>query len=432
MPATTRRAGLERHGRPAPRLIVRCASVGDVVAAVRAAREHDLEIGIRCGGHSVVGHAVPEGGMMIDLTPMGAVRVDPDRRRAWVQGGALLGALDAASPGARPGHHRRQRLAHRGRRAHPRRRDGLAGPPVRPACDNVVSFEMVTAAGEVVSGRGDEHPELYWGLRGGGGNFGVVTEFEFRLHQIGTQALIVEFDFPSTRCGRRRCAGWRDLNATAPRQATFTPAIGTPASGSLGFVWVGDPDVGRGCCPPLRALGPAGRPSGCGAVLPRAAARDDTVSGHALRRYWKGHYFRELPDEAIEALLRGRRLPPVAARRGLQAYGGAIAEVPDEADRVQPPRHAFEFVGAAALDRPGRGRGAHGHGPPLRAPRSSRSPAASTSTSWATRGPRACAGPTRPRSWPGSPRSRTRYDPDNVFHLNQNIPPSTRQDVTSP
>src|SRR6266513_4339852 len=173
-----------------PRLIARCRKVRDVQAAVRAARDLGLEIGVRCGGHSVVGLAVPDDGLMIDLTPMGAVRVDPARRRAVVQGGALLGALDRAA--------QRHGLATTaGNVSH----TGVGGLTLgggmgwlarqyRLTCDNVISFQVVTADGEVVRASRHSHPDLYWALRGGGGNFGVVTEFEFRLHPVGTQALL--------------------------------------------------------------------------------------------------------------------------------------------------------------------------------------------------------------------------------------------------
>ena len=120
-------AMVDRH----PAMIARCRENRDVVAAISLARREGLEIGVRCGGHSVVGHAVPEGGLMVDLRPMGGVRVDPDRRRVWVQGGALLSALDAATAALRAGHDRRQHLTYRRRWPHPGRRDGLAGARAR-------------------------------------------------------------------------------------------------------------------------------------------------------------------------------------------------------------------------------------------------------------------------------------------------------------
>src|SRR2546427_3880329 len=172
-----------------PRLIVRCRTVADVRAAGRAARDLNLEIGVRCGGHSVVGVGIPDDGLMIDLTPMGAARVEPIQKRAWVQGGALLGAMDQATQqhglattAGNVSHTGVGGLTLGGGMGWLARQHGLS-------CDNVVSFEMVTAAGDGVQASQTENADLYWGLRGGGGNFGVVTEFEFRLHEVGTLAL---------------------------------------------------------------------------------------------------------------------------------------------------------------------------------------------------------------------------------------------------
>jgi len=403
-----------------PALIARCHDARDVGAALALARRDGLEVGIRCGGHSVVGLAVPEGGLMIDLTPMGGVRVDPERRRAWVQGGALLGALDAATQpyglattAGNVSHTGVGGLTLGGGMGWLAREYGLT-------CDNVVSFELVTADGEVVRASAEENSELFWGLRGGGGNFGVVTEFEFRLHPTGTQALSVELDFPVTDAASA-VARWRDLSAAAPRRATYAATLFGGVA-TLGFVWVGDPDEGR---EHARALETLGRPTERRVVelsYLDLQTREDTSRGHAQRRYWKGHYFHELPDSAIEALV--QHDPAVGA--SLQAYGGAIAEVPDETAAFSQRETAFEYVGAARWTDPNED---------AKRIASARESAArlepfASGAYVNVLGDDGAAGVRRaysPAKLTRLTALKDRVDPDNVFHLNQNIPPTTKR-----
>jgi FAD/FMN-containing dehydrogenase len=409
-----------------PAMIVRCASVADVVSAVRTALDLDLEIGVRSGGHGVVGHAVPDRGLMIDLTPLAAVRVDPTRRRARVQGGALLGALDAASQvhglattAGNVSHTGVGGLTLGGGMGWLARTVGLA-------CDNVVSFQLVTAAGEVLRADAEENADLFWALRGGGGNFGVVTEFEFVLHPVGTRTLVAELDFPLDTA-LKAMAGWRDLNLEAPRQATFTAGVrGDGGVVSLGFVWVGDPDEGRRLLPALRAVGRATSERVGESSYVDLQRRDDTIGRHALRRYSKGHYVRALPDAAIEAFVlrgtssgRGAGLPNV----GFQAYGGAIADVADAETAFSHRDTLFEYgVGVAWSD-------AAADGSRMSAARR----AAATLEPFASGvylnalSDEGAAGVRRAFS----PEKLARliavkdvHDPGNVFHLNANIRPS--------
>jgi FAD/FMN-containing dehydrogenase len=400
-----------------PALVARCRDTRDVVAAIALARRDGLDIGVRCGGHSVVGHSVPDGGLMIDLTPMGGVRVDPERRRAWVQGGALLGALDGATQpyglattAGNVSHTGVGGLTLGGGMGWLARRHGLS-------CDNVESFEVVGADGDVARASATENPELFWGLRGGGGNFGVVTEFEFRLHRTGTRALSVELDFPVGDAARSM-ARWRDLSAAAPRPATYTATI-LDGTATLGFVWVGDPGEGRRHARALESLGTPRERRVAELSYLELQRREDTLRGHRVRRYFKGHYLRELTDAAIEAFL-AHDLDVAAS---LQAYGGAIAEVPDDACAFSQRQTAFEYVGAVgwtdpALDesRIESARASAGRMEPF-----------ASGAYVNVLGDDGTAGVRRAYATANLARLtalKDAVDPDNVFHLNQNIAPT--------
>ncbi|WP_205856196.1 FAD-binding oxidoreductase, partial [Phytoactinopolyspora endophytica] len=279
-----------------PAVIVRCADSADVAAAIRYARNHNLEIGVRCGGHSVIGHAVPGGGLMIDLTAMDRVSVDPVAHTARIQGGALLGALDRAT-----GQHGLATTA--GNVSH----TGVGGLTLGGGmgwlarkygltCDNAESFEVVTATGDTVTASAIENSDLFWGLRGGGGNFGVVTAFEFRLHPITGRAVAANYTF-TIDDAIHAMRQWRDLLADAPRQATLTAWVGTvdgQPRASLGFVWVGDPADSHRLVREFTALGTPIEQSVTEYAYVDLQRREDDEQGHALRRYWKGHYLRQL------------------------------------------------------------------------------------------------------------------------------------------
>ncbi|MEU8157080.1 FAD-binding protein [Micromonospora sp. NPDC048986] len=415
-----------------PRMIVQAASVADVVAAVRLARELDLEIGVRCGGHNVAGHAVPANGLMIDLTPLNGVRVDPIRRRARVQGGALLDVLDRASQpyglattAGNVSHTGVGGLTLGGGMGWLARQHGLA-------CDNVISYTMVTADGEVATASRTENPDLYWGLRGGGGNFGIVTDFEFHLHHTGTQTLVAEFDFRAEDAVPV-LEGWRDLNTVAPRQATFTADVQSTATGpvaTVGFVWVGDPAQGHRLLPAMRALG---RPLAERVTTPtylQLQQRDDSVGGHAYRRYSSAHYLRRFPTAAIEAfLLRGASDLHTGAHLasvGLQAHGGAIADVADADAAFSHRGTMFEFGAGSRWTAPSeddiRMAAARSAGAALD-PYANGVYVNSLAADEGQSGVR--------RAYPAAKLARlsalkTIWDPHNVFHLNHNIRPHSQ------
>ncbi|HMG32015.1 MAG TPA: FAD-binding oxidoreductase [Jiangellaceae bacterium] len=423
-----------------PAVIARCRSAADVAAAVGFGRERGLEIGVRCGGHSVLGICVPDGGLMIDLTGLQSVRVDPDSGRAWVQGGAALGNLDRATQqfglattAGNVSHTGVGGLTLGGGMGWLAREFGLA-------CDNVVAFEVVTADGATVRASESENADLFWGLRGGGGNFGIVTEFEFRLHRIGTAALLADYFFSPAEApaALRR---WRDLIADAPTRATLTAWVGTSGEwpflpralhnrplASAGFVWVGDPDEGRRLLPSFSNLGNQVAERVERLTYLDLQSMDDEVHRHGLRRrYWKGHYLAQLPDASIDAFLAqgtpdadpDRSMLPGAS---LQSYGGAIASPSDDQSAFSNRDAMVEFVAAAAWTDPAedeqRIAAARRVGAALE-------PYASgvyvnVLGDEGEEGVRRAYGPDKLARLAAL---KHRYDPDNVFHLNHNIRP---------
>jgi FAD/FMN-containing dehydrogenase len=375
---------------------------------------------VRCGGHNITGHAVPDGGLMIDLTALNRVRVDPARRRAWIQGGALLGSLDRATQAyglattaGNVSHTGVGGLTLGGGMGWLARQHGLT-------CDNVVSYELITATGELIRASAAENPDLYWGLRGGGGNFGIVTQFEFRLHPVGTRALTAALDFPIEDAAQV-LRGWRDLSLAAPRLATFEASVSAERA-RVGYVWVGDPEQGRRLLTGLRALGRPVSTEIKEMSYLELQTRDDSPQGHTLRRYWKGHYFSQLDDAAISTMAS----PPsddLQPGFTLQAYGGAIAEVPDHDSAFSQRGTAFEFVAAARWSDPDqdRARIAAARTFANRLDRFASGAYVNALTDEGAAGVR--------RAYPAAKLARLvalkgTYDPDNTFHLNHNIAPS--------
>jgi len=251
-----------------PAAIVRCAGVADVIAAVKFGRSSGIPVAVRSGGHSFPGYSVADDALMIDLSPMKGVRVDPEKRIARVQAGVLLGELDRetqafglAVPSGIVTHTGVAGLTLGGGIGWIMRKHGLS-------VDQLVSVDLVTADGEFVHASEHENADLFWGVRGGGGNFGIATEFEFRCVPLGTQVLAGPIIWPMTQSGEV-LRFYRDWIADAPdevmtivihRKAPPLPIIPEELHGQPVVMvvpcWVGDVDAGEAFLKPLREFGP--------------------------------------------------------------------------------------------------------------------------------------------------------------------------------
>jgi FAD/FMN-containing dehydrogenase len=315
-----------------PAGVVRCADETDVVRAVEFARTHDLRIAVRGGGHSFAGKGTCDGGLVIDLAGLKRVEVDPVRRVARAGGGCTLADLDGATQAAG--------LATTLGTAPP---TGIAGLTLGGglgwlmgrfglACDNLLAADVVTADGRLLRASAEERPDLLWGLRGGGGNFGVVTALEYRLHPV-TTVLGGAVTFPVAEA-RDVLRFYRDFTQTAPDELTAFVGVLPLATGpafSIGACWCGDPAAGETVLAPLRRLGtpladtvralPYLEMQGLLAPPPVRAAS-----------YARSGFLASLSDDAIDALAaRATKTPPAISLFFLEHLHGAATRVaPDE------------------------------------------------------------------------------------------------------
>lgn len=331
-----------------PGLIVRCTGTADVVDAVRFAHEHDILTAVRGGGHSVAGHSSCDGGVVIDLTRMRGVDFDPGARIARVQGGALWGDVDRETqafgmvvPGGVVSETGVGGLTLGGGEGWVRRKYGLT-------IDSLLSAQVVCADGVVRRASAESEPDLFWALRGGGGNFGIVTSFEFRAHPHGP---IVAFAgvFYRVADAARVLPRWRDYCGDAPDEVTsvavaitmprdphLPPAVHEQACLIVGGVYVGPPEEGMRVMQPLRELGEPladiSQPMPFSAVQ---TAFDAFFPMGKLQSYWKAQNLASLPDDAIAIIAEraNQRPAPVTLVATFQ-MGGAI-------NRVGPTETAY-------------------------------------------------------------------------------------------
>jgi len=337
-----------------PWAVARCRRPSEVADAIRFAREHGLTIGVRGGGHNVAGTGTVDGGLLIDLSPMRRVDVDPAARRAVVQGGATLGDVDAATQqhglAAAFGVVSETGVAGltlSGGIGWFRRLHGLS-------CDGMHAAEVVTADGEIVRASDDERPELLWALRGGGGNFGVVTSFEFALHEVGPEVAVL-FTIYAASDGEKVFRGVGDLLAAEPDR--FAPlgfygvvpadeafpehAHGAHFAAIAGVYPSTDPAAGERAIAPYRELAaPIADLSGTMPYVEAQALLDEEYP-NGRRYYWKSTELSGLSGEALAMLERlAAEAPSPMSTLDIWYQGGAMAEVPAEAtaygDRSAP------------------------------------------------------------------------------------------------
>ncbi|BBL78273.1 FAD-linked oxidase [Rubrobacter xylanophilus] len=420
-----------------PAAIARCIGEEDVRLAVSFARESGLPLAVRGGGHSVPGYGTCEGGLVADLSPMKGVRVDPEAQTVRAGAGLTWGELDRET--------QRFGLALTGGRVSSTGISGLtlgggSGWLERMfgfTADNLLYAEVVTAGGETVRASAEENPDLFWALRGGGGNFGVVTAFGYRLHPVGPTLLAGMLAYP-VEGSEPVLRAYRDFMADAPDEvgggcafitAPPEPFVPEPVRGTrilvLVLCYIGPPERGEEELRPLREAAPPAmdllRP------MPYTGLQSMVDAGNppGMQNYWKAGFLNELPDAAVDALVeQARRATSPLSQLLLLPMGGAISRTPEETTPLGNREAAYNFHAIAMWPNPAEDPEPH--------------------VGWARETETAMRpwmdervylnfigdeGMERVRSAFGEAKYRRltaikrRYDPENLFRINQNIPP---------
>jgi FAD/FMN-containing dehydrogenase len=414
-----------------PAVVARCHGSADVQAAVRFAREHGLEISVRGGGHNVAGNAVSDGGLMIDLSAMRGVHVDPRARRARAQGGSTWGDYN-----------RQTQLYGLGSTGGVVSTTGIAGLTLGGglgwlmgkhgmAVDSLRAVELVTAAGEVVRASADEHPDLFWAVRGGGGNFGVATWLEYELYPVGPMVIggLVAHPLAAARDVLRF---YRDFTASLPDELTVFAGVLHAPDGSgakLAAIIVchaGNLEAGAAAVAPVKRFGsPVMDVVG---PMPYTAVNMlfDAGFPRGALNYWKSNFLAALPDAAIDTMIdRLRAAPSPMSALLLEHFHGAATRVPPTETAFPHRAQGYNFLAVGEwMDAA-----------------ATAANVAWTRETYAAMAPHFTAGryanylnadevgdggavsAAFGPNWKRLLEVKRKYDPDNVFHLNQNIKP---------
>jgi FAD/FMN-containing dehydrogenase len=417
-----------------PRAIAVCANVADVIAAVQFGREHDLIISIRGGGHNVTGFAVNDGGLVIDLSAMRGIRIDPAAKTARVEGGATWGGLDhaahpfgLATPSGVISTTGVAGLTLGGGFGHLSRRYGLA-------CDNLRSVDLVTADGTFLTASADQHADLFWAVRGGGGNFGVVTSFEFALHPVDVVFGGPIF-YPVEESGTV-LHFYRDFIAQAPPDlsaffgyhiAPAAPFVPEHLHGAVACAivvcYTGPIERAEHVVEPLRKVAPVALDLMGALPYPALNSLFDALLPPGLHHYWKADFVESLTDEAIEVHTEhGPRVPNAQSLMHLYPLDGAIQRVAPDATAFSHRDVSFAHI-IAGIDADPAAMPAH---------------TAWVRSYWSALHPHSTRGAyvnflmdegqdrvkaTYRDNYPRLADLKARYDPDNLFRMNQNIRP---------
>jgi hypothetical protein len=417
-----------------PGLIARCLDVSDIQSAIRSARAIGIPTAIRCGGHSLAGFSTCDHGLVIDLSRMRQVTVHPEVRRARVAGGCLLGSIDIATqkaglvfPSGVVSHTGASGLILGGGTGWLTRRFGLS-------CDNVERFTLVTADASIVRADSKENQDLYWALRGGGGNFGVVTEFEVKLHPLRA-VVLAEGLTPQTDI-RALLESWRDVMAEAPhdlkwnidlRLAPDTERVpielrGRPVASSS-LIWTGDPETAHPYLQHALSKCSPDSVSIKNVSFLNLQTMADSAFPHGRRYYTKSGYFTQLSDGTIDCLVEALATIPSSETQIELAYlGGAAAQIP--ADETAFGDRSAPFIMnllANWSDTSADGaniswiRGLFDKLRPVMKP--------GVYVNFMSGDEQDRVPEAYHERWDRMVAVKTQYDPDNFFRLNQNVPP---------